>query len=60
MKIFSIEHYEDKLEDLNRMEEIAAYHAGYADCAYGLCRCFSLRILDTRSPDKQKVSGSNA
>ena len=30
MKIFSIEHYEDKLEDLNRMEEIAAYHAGYA------------------------------
>ena len=30
MKIFSIEHYEDKIEKLERLAEIADYRAGYA------------------------------
>ncbi|KHI93876.1 hypothetical protein [Escherichia coli] len=30
MKIFSIEHYEDKIEELERLAEIADYRAGYA------------------------------
>ena len=30
MKIFSIEHYEDKIEELRRLAEIADYRAGYA------------------------------
>ena len=30
MKIFSIDHYEDKIEKLEKMAEIADYRAGYA------------------------------
>lgn len=30
MKIFSIDHYEDKIEELGRLAEIADYRAGYA------------------------------
>lgn len=31
MKIFSIEHYEDKIEKLESLADVAAYHAGYAE-----------------------------
>lgn len=31
MKIFSIEHYENKIEELQKLADIVAYRAGYAD-----------------------------
>lgn len=32
MKIFDIQHYEDKIEELGRLAEIADYHSGGESC----------------------------